>query len=134
MDILIIGMIVFLLCAFGARMISERALRELPSEQKVLLLDAFAGWRAYGLLPVVVLVGAMLLFPKLFPDRAHVGIWLAIGLAVVYILVRQVLVMRKLRALPVDPTYKRKQALARLVQNIGLLVLVATVVIGMMAV
>ncbi len=127
-----IGLIVFLLCAFGARLMSERALRALPAEQKLKLIDAFSGMRTYGLLWTIGLLGAYFALPMLLPDAPVLSLSIGLGLAVIFLVVRQVMVRDKMNALDVDADYKRKVMMAQLLVGLGLVVFIGCVVVGIM--
>ncbi|MFZ1687928.1 MAG: hypothetical protein WAU70_10930 [Flavobacteriales bacterium] len=127
MDRILIGFLLFLGCAFGARLVSERALRTLPDDQKVRLVDAFSGMRTYGMLAAIGLVAILFVLPKLFPDDPAYGLYIGLGLAIAFLAVRQVMTARRLRALQMDEAYMRKLALARLLANLGIVILIAAV-------
>jgi hypothetical protein len=126
----LIGLIIFLLCAFGSRFISERAMRSLPAEQKVKLIDAFSGMRMYGLLWTIGLLGVYFALPMLLPDSPVLSLSIGLGLAVIFLVVRQVTVRDKLNALDVDAAYKRKVMMAQLLIGLGLAVFIGCVVVG----
>lgn len=128
----LIGLIIFLLCAFGARFISERAMRSLPAEQKVKLIDAFSGMRMYGLLWTIGLIGAYFALPTLLPNAPMLSLSIGLGLAVIFLVVRQVMVRKKLNALDVDAAYKRKVMMAQLLIGLGLVVFIGCVVVGVL--
>ena len=128
----LIGLIIFLLCAFGARLISERALGALPPEQKVKLIDAFSGMRMYGLLWTIGLLGAYFALPTLLPNAPMLSLSISLGLAVIFLVVRQVMVRKKLNALEVDAAYKRKVMMAQLLIGLGLVVFIGCVLAGVM--
>ena len=128
----LIGLIIFLLCAFGARFISERAMRSLPAEQKVKLIDAFSGMRMYGLLWTIGLLGAYFALPTLLPNAPMLSLSISLGLAVIFLVVRQVMVRKKLNALEVDAAYKRKVMMAQLLIGLGLVVFIGCVLAGVM--
>lgn len=128
----LIGLIIFLLCAFGARFISERAMRSLPAEQKLKLIDAFSGMRMYGLLWTIGLLGAYFALPTLLPNAPMLSLSISLGLAVIFLVVRQVMVRKKLNALDVDAAYKRKVMMAQLLIGLGLVVFIGCVVVGVM--
>lgn len=128
MDTLTYGLLAFLVFAVGARFISERALRKLPSEQKLLLLDAFSNGRMYGLVIGVLVVASVIFLPKLFPSDARIGPYIGIALFTGWVVVRQLMTARRLRSLAVDEGYKRSVRLAQVLVNIGLVILVTCVV------
>ena len=128
----LIGLIIFLLCAFGARFISERAMRSLPAEQKLKLIDAFSGMRMYGLLWTIGLLGACFALPTLLPNAPMLSLSISLGLAVIFLVVRQVMVRKKLNALEVDAAYKRKVMMAQLLIGLGLVVFIGCVLAGVM--
>src|SRR5262245_56576103 len=103
MELLVAGLIVFLLCAFCARFIAERALQTLPDDQKLRLVNAFSSMRTYGLLWAVGLLGAMFLLLKAFPEDRRTGLYLGLGLALVFIVTRQVITARKISELRMEP-------------------------------
>ncbi len=48
----------FLIAILISRVLAEKALRSLSSEEKVRLIDAFSGMRAFNLIPIVCIFGA----------------------------------------------------------------------------
>lgn len=125
MDPLIIGFIAFLLCAFGARFVAERALRTLPDEQKLALVNVGAGTRAYGFLAAIGLLIAMYLLPKFFPENPRIGLYIGLALAVIFLVLRQVISARALAKLHLDAGYRQQVVIARVIANVGLVILVA---------
>lgn len=128
MDILTYGLLAFLVFMVGGRVISERALRKLPGEQKLLLLDAFSSGRMYGLVIGVLVVASVILLPKLFPSDTRIGLYIGIALFTGWVVVRQLMTARRLRSLEVDQGYKRSVMLAQVFVSIGMVILIACVV------
>ena len=122
MDVTYLGMLIFFACVVVGRMLSDRAFRKLPPEQKLALFDSFAGMRAYALLPVLAIFGAMFGIPYLFPGYSRLGLFIGMGMVLVYAAVMQVLSTRRLKNLNIDRACQQQFMLARLIGNLGLIV------------
>lgn len=73
--------VVLLAAVVAGRILSERALKHLSTEQKAMLLDAFRGQRAYGLIPLAVLLGGyfvLLRFTVISSALLSPGYWLGL--------------------------------------------------------
>ena len=67
MDPYVIGLFAFVVCVLVSRVLSERAFRALPADQKVTLMDGFSGMRAYSMIPVLGILAVMFGLPQLVP-------------------------------------------------------------------
>lgn len=114
-----LGFGVFFAAIVVSRIIQERALRKLSTADKGRLVEAFAGVRMLGLVPLAAIAGLYLVMTGL--DVLTVEWMLAIYLPAVLLfsLGLQVFVHRKLRALDLDPAYLRAHMIGRAIVLLG---------------
>jgi hypothetical protein len=99
---------VFIAAVIVSRILQERALRRLSTQEKGRLVEAFSAYRMFGLLPLAVIAGIYFAMSQL--DTLEPATMLAISVPVAalgFAVVMQVLIYRKLRVLAVDPGYLR---------------------------
>lgn len=108
-----VGLGVFIAAIVVSRIVQERALRKLDTEAKGRLVEAFAEFRLLSLLPLAALAAFYFAMSSL--DGLAVGTFLAIFLPaqLVFLVVMQLLVHRKLKAASLDPQYLRVHSIAR---------------------
>ena len=124
MDATTIGLIGFVICLIASRILSERAFRSLPDEQKVALMNAFSGMRAYALIPLLAILAVMFGLPRLFPGNPHLGLYIGLILLAAYVLFMHVLIVRRLQALQLGGSYQQQFLLARHINHAGMFILV----------
>ncbi|QQR85686.1 MAG: hypothetical protein IPJ76_13885 [Flavobacteriales bacterium] len=122
---LIVALVIYFLCAYGARRMTERAQGNLPDEQKVLLMDAFRGMRTNGLAVAMLMLAVVIGLPFLLPDSPRLVFSVAGILMTAVMVVRQTQVRNKLHALNIDEAYVRAVGRAQLLTGMGLAVVVA---------
>jgi hypothetical protein len=103
----------FFLVIVVNRILQERALRKLSTEQKGQLVEAFSGYRMTALIPVAAIAGLYMLMTQLEAVTTAVMLAVYIPAVLVFSLVLQVFVYRKLRTLKVDPEYLRVYVIGR---------------------
>ena len=120
-----IALVVFLLTSIAGRVINERAQRQLTAEQKAELLDAFSSQRAFGLIPLVVLVGIyfVLVYRTSMPYRTVTFGYF--GALLVYLGIMFRSTQRTMRGLALPPSYMKLFGVGRVVQYLGVGVLLA---------
>lgn len=124
MDPQFIGILAFLAAIIISRFISEKAARFLSGEQKVALMESFSGYRIYFLLPVVLVIVLFYAGVTLYPHlRGQVSL-AGFALLLVYVLVTNTLVFRKMKALALPREYTRRIFLARLILYASLAVFI----------
>jgi hypothetical protein len=126
----VIGFFGFLLMTMLSRMLAERAFRQLSSDQKVTLLDAFSTIRSYSIAPVIFIVLVMVGVPFALPEYRLWGLLAGIVLLVVYMIFMHFLVTGRMRSLGLPPEYVRQFLTARYVSYAGILVLALGVMAG----
>ena len=123
MDPYVIGLFAFVVCVLVSRVLSERAFRALPADQKVTLMDGFSGMRAYSMIPVLGILAVMFGLPQLVPAHPRIGLFVGLGLLLVYVVGMHVVIVRRLRAMEINPKYQRDFMFARHVSHLGMFVL-----------
>ena len=119
---------VFIAAVIVTRILQERALRRLSTEAKGRLVEAFSSYRMLALLPLAAIAGLYFLMSSM--DALTSGIMMAsyIGGAMLFGLVMQVLVYRKLKAMAIDPGYLKVYSGCRLLMLGGFIVMMLGVV------
>jgi hypothetical protein len=102
-----IGIIVLLACIVVSRIISERALKKLTSEEKVVIIDSFAKLRTYNLIPLVVLFIAFFSANYLVPSIGHSLYIVFLVLILAFLIGLNFLIFKKLKALKVPSNYTK---------------------------
>jgi hypothetical protein len=123
-----IAFVVLLVAVVVGRVLSERALKTLSVEQKASLVDAFAGQRAYGLIPLVVLFAgyfALLTYTSVSPSLLLVGYWLAL---IAYLAWNFWSTRARLATLHLPQSYLTQFGIGRVVQYVGLGVMLAALI------
>lgn len=115
---------VFFAAVIAARILQERALRRLTTEEKGRLVEAFSAYRMIALLPLAAAAGLYFLMSSL--DALTVGTMLAIYVpsSLGFAVVMQALMYRKLLALAVDPGYLRVYSVCRVLMLAAFVVLI----------
>jgi hypothetical protein len=115
-----IASLVFLFGGFiASRFLSERSLRLLSSEEKLTLLDSFSSLRAFGSIPLILLVCSFFALPHL-PSRFIPLVFFTICLIIaLWFAALHIYVSRRLRQLFISPAYQKAHFRARLCSYIG---------------
>ncbi len=118
-----VGFGVFLAAIVATRIIQERALRKLDTQAKGRLVEAFASFRLASLVPLAGLAAFYLVMTRL--ETVTLGMLLAVyaPAMLVFTLVMQLLVHRKLRAMEVDREYLRVYTASRTIVLLAFVVL-----------
>lgn len=119
---------VFITAVIVARILQERALRRLSTEEKGRLVEAFSSYRILALLPMAAI--AALYFAMSSIDAITTSTMLAIYVpaSLVFAVVMQALIYRKLRVLAVDPGYLRVYSGCRVLMLAAFVVMMLGVV------
>ncbi|MEZ4453264.1 MAG: hypothetical protein R3B09_27625 [Nannocystaceae bacterium] len=104
----------------AARILQERALRKLTTEEKGRLVEAFSGFRMVALIPLAAI--AALYFTMSSLDLLTTTTLLAIYFPalLVFMVVMHAVVRRKLLSLGVHPDYVRAHAIGRALVFVGI--------------
>ncbi|MFK7787755.1 MAG: hypothetical protein AB8B56_21720 [Crocinitomicaceae bacterium] len=121
-DKLMISFIVLLVFVLVARVLNERASKQLSPEKKVELIDLFSKNRITSL---IILIGIILLYflvmrAELLPPMVTMGIYM--GVLVIYIIFFTVTTYRKLKAHDFPDDYIKSYVQSAVVRMIGILV------------
>jgi hypothetical protein len=123
-----VGFVAFLVMAVIARIISARASKSLPPEKKAALVDKFSGISAYGMIPLIVIVAVFFLLQRTTQIDGRILLWGYAGSVIVFIVVSQVISVRRLRELSLERAHLRQYTLARIFALTGLCVLILAIV------
>ncbi|MBI1373003.1 MAG: hypothetical protein GC159_09605 [Phycisphaera sp.] len=125
-----IGFVLFLCCALWSRVLNERAFRTLDDAQKLALIEAFSGMRKYAMAPVIAIVAVVIALPQAAPDY---GRWSAAGglaLLAAYFVAKDVMVRRRLASVDMPDASRRGFLRARYLGQLGLILLLASIVVA----
>lgn len=115
MDFQLIGIMVLLLAVIASRFVSEKATRFLSDEQKTALMEGFSKYRIFFMVPIILVILFYYTGMKLFPHlRAQVTL-ACVALLVLYVIVTNGLMIKKLRDLKMPAEYTRWFLLARVI-------------------
>jgi len=118
-----VGMAVFLAAIIVSRIIQERALRRLSTEEKGQLVEAFSGLRLFALVPLAALAGLYFLMMSLEALTTSMLLTIFLPAALLFSVVMQVLIHRRLRRLRLHPDYLRAYAIGRGLFLVGFVLL-----------
>ena len=123
------GAFAFIVAYFISRVISERALKRLTTEEKAKLLDAFSGYRIFNMVIVLSLFFLVLAGDRFLP-QLRTKLWPAFMVLLALVLVTMSsLSYRKLKNLNMPAAYIKSFLLSTGVQYIGLLCLFTPAII-----
>lgn len=105
---------VFIAAVIVSRILQERALRRLSTEEKGRLVEAFSAYRIFGLLPLAAVAGLYFWMSSMDSMTTATMFAIYVPSALVFAVVMQVLIYRKLRALAVDPGYLKTYSVCRM--------------------
>lgn len=108
-----VGLGLFFTSVIAGRILQERALTRLSTEDKGRLVEAFAGLRMVALLPLAAITGLYFMMSSL--DAMTVDLMLALYLPaiLVFALAMQWMIHRRLQALDLDPAFLRAHGIGR---------------------
>lgn len=115
-----IAMFLFLALVVLGRILSERAMRQLSSDQKATIVDAFSRTRAYGLIPVMTLGGGYFLVGHYTEVNLRLLEVLIFSGLVAYIVVFAIYSNVKLKALGLPSEFLKGHAVAHSIQFAGI--------------
>jgi len=125
-----IGLAAFFIGLIASRILSERALRLLTPDEKLRLLDSFSRLRAFGSIPLVIIVFiffSISSFPPRFALPAFFGAWALLGGFIAW---QQFFVQRRLRELSISETYRAAYSRTLWASRAGFIALFASSVIA----
>lgn len=122
----IVGVLVFLVAMVINRVLAEKALKRLSTEEKARLLDSFSGYRIYSMVVLVILVLLYVIASKTSPELRLTLAWGLFGLVVLSSIVTTVLSYVKLRNLAVPTHYVNNFLFRSCLHFAGLMFLVFT--------
>lgn len=129
---LVIGVFAYFGCLFASRIVSERAFRTLADEQKVTLMDAFSGMRAYSALPVILIAAVTFGLFFLFPRFILLSMIACFAMLLLYMLLINVMVWRRLNSLDLPADFRRQFLIARSIYYAGLFALLGSPAVGLL--
>jgi len=128
-DLIIGGIIMLFVCVVVSRIISEKALKHLSSEQKVNLLDNFSSHRKYYFIPLVLIFLIYVAVGRSFPYVGKIIYLLFVIFIIVYLIVMHIRTSKKLSQLKLPKQYLKLYAISRVVYYIGFVCLLGPIVV-----
>jgi hypothetical protein len=123
-----LGIIVMLICIVLSRIISEKAHKNLTSEQKVSLIDSFSEMRKYNLLPLAVIF-IVFIFAKYLKPALGMSFYIIFLIAILSFLVGlQIIVFRKLKRLEMPKSYTKIYVLSKIIVLSGFTFWIGTMI------
>lgn len=119
--LMIIGIFFFLAGMTVSRMVGEKGMKALSVEEKSRFLDAFSRIRMFSSLPVFAMGMFMIVLVFLFPDYSISSFLGFILLSVVYLVILNILIYRKLKKLDPPAEYRKYHLASRVIQYSGFL-------------
>lgn len=120
-----VGIISFLIAVIVSRILNEKAMKKLSQEDKARLIDSFSGMRAYGFIPVVLIIIIYFLiveFTAIDGAVLHIGY---IVLLLLFIIGMQSFIYNKLTKLNFPKEYIKVFNVSRIIYFVGIGLLVA---------
>ena len=126
---IIIGVLVFLVLTYVARMINEKGLKLLDESKKALLIDAFSGQRKFITLPLIILILLFFAALKFFMEYYVFIISGYLVITIIYILAAVIISYRKLKKLDFPKSYLKFFIYSQIVRFTGIVLLFSFVFI-----
>lgn len=125
----LIGLVGFVVAYIASRVVRERALKRLSTEQKARLLDAFSGYRTYFMSAAVGLPLLYFLAIKLWPSIQSILTPIFFVLFGLMLVLMTWLSFRKLKALNLPNDYIRSFLVSSGIEYLGIAFLFAPLLI-----
>jgi uncharacterized membrane protein YoaK (UPF0700 family) len=119
MDGYMIGFIVMMVMIFAARMINEKAMKKLSTEEKGLLIDGFASNRNWSLGLIILLIAGYFAVIRFELVNVFVGLAVYVALLTVFLAVQIIASHRKLEELGLPSAYITSFKISSLLRVIG---------------
>lgn len=114
-----VGMAAFLTAIIVSRILQERALRSLTTEEKGRLVEAFSGMRLFALIPLAALAGLYFVMMGLDTQTTATILTIYVPAALLTAVGMQAVIHRKLHRLEVHPDYLRAYTIGRVLVLVG---------------
>jgi|GEM_PF-1862809 len=119
MDGYMIGFIVMMVMILAARMINEKAMKKLSTEEKGLLIDGFASNRNWSLGLIILLIAGYFAVIRFELVNVFVGLVVYVTLLIVFLAVQIIASHRKLEELGLPSAYITSFKISSLLRVIG---------------
>ena len=124
-DYFIAGFVLFFICIIISRIISEKALKYLSSNQKTNIVDTFSNQRKYTLIPFVAILFVFIITVRLYPHLGTTLLMFFVVLMIAYLIVIQIRTSKKLFQLRLPKQYLKIYKISRSVYYFGFVCLLA---------
>lgn len=114
-----VGLGLFFASVIAGRILQERALRRLSTEEKGRLVEAFSGLRMVSLIPLAAIAGLYLLMTSLEAVTVDLLLALYLPAMLLFVVLMQWMIRRRLQALRFDPEFQRAHGIGRALTLIG---------------
>ncbi len=124
-DFSIVGIAVLFISIIFSRIISEKAFIQLSPEQKISIVDSFSKMRIYNLIPIAIILLAFFLLEKFLSLNNSVVDFSFLAALSVFLIIFQLLSVRKLKKLDLPEKYINKYFFSRLIVMSGFIFWIA---------
>jgi branched-subunit amino acid transport protein len=114
-----VGMAAFLTAIIVSRILQERALRSLTTEEKGRLVEAFSGMRLFALVPLAALAGIYFVVMGIDAQTTATLLTIYVPTALLVAICMQAVIHRKLHKLQVHADYLRAYTIGRVLVLAG---------------
>ena len=114
-DLSTIGIIILFSAFIISRIISEKALRQLSPDQKVLILDSFSKMRMYNLIPLVLIIVAYFFIKEVTSFHSYVPYIFFLAILFLFVIAIQVVSFKKLKSLKLPDVYLKKYLTSQII-------------------
>jgi hypothetical protein len=112
------NLIIFFGLIIISRVITEKALKELNTEEKARLIDAFSSYRIYNFIAVAIILVLYFIALKYFTDMQLVSLTY-IGVIFLLLLVLSWIAFKKMKQLQMPDKYIKKYLLSLAIKFVG---------------
>ncbi len=116
----LVAIIVFLVSVFASRFVNEKANRCLNGGERESLIEAFARYRLFFMLPVVVILVSYFILIRALPAWFPVISTVYLGVILAYIIGTNFITLKKIRDLNLPAAYKKYFIASKLIVYSGL--------------
>lgn len=118
-----ISISIFIIALIISKVLSEKALKELPEKKKIELVDKFSNMRIYSILSIFIVLGGLYYAVKNTDINSKQLIYLYYSFPFIYMLITQTYIYKKLLHLDFPQSYIKKFILSQIVIAIGIIIL-----------
>lgn len=126
---IIIGVLGLLAGVMISRILNEKALKTITSDEKVKLIDGFSKLRKYNLIPIIILIGTFFIlsyFLKEYTIVISIGCFILLALDIV---VTSIYTYKKLKEFEMPKEYFSYYNIARILSYLGFFIFICCLIL-----